>query len=111
MNSKARRTAARSAGPPRQTRTASGGAPSVTKASLANAPAMVLVNSRHDPATPYAGAVRAHALLPASRLVTWEGEDHTSMFGGHSCIDDAVVAYLVSRTLPETGLSCPATGG
>lgn len=83
----------------------------LTKASLANAPATVLVNSRHDPATPYAGAVRAHALLPASRLVTWEGEDHTSMFGGHSCIDDAVVAYLVSRTLPETGLSCPATGG
>jgi pimeloyl-ACP methyl ester carboxylesterase len=83
----------------------------LTRASLEDAPAMVLVNSRHDPATPYAGALQAHALLPTSRLVTWEGDDHTSMFGGHACIDDAVVAYLVSRTLPDAGLSCPATGG
>ena len=35
MNSRALRTADRSAGPPRQTRTASGGVPSVAKASLA----------------------------------------------------------------------------
>ena len=38
MNSSAPRTAARSAGPPRQTRTASGGAPSVMNASLATTP-------------------------------------------------------------------------
>ena len=83
----------------------------LSKASFADAPAVVLVNSRHDPATPYAGAVQAHRLLPTSPLVTWEGSDHTSTFGGHSCIDDAVVPYLISGTLPRAGLSCPDTRG
>ena len=41
MNSRAPRTADRSAGPPRQTRTASGGVPSVAKASLATTPTPV----------------------------------------------------------------------
>ena len=83
----------------------------LSKASLAAAPEVVLVNSRHDPATPYANAVQAHRLLPNSRLVTWEGSDHTSAFGGHGCIDDAVVSYLVSGRLPRANLSCPDSRG
>lgn len=79
---------------------------SLSKASLDNAPAVVLVNSRHDPATPYANAVEAHGLLPNARLVTWEGNDHTSFVGGHGCIDDAVTPYLVSGTLPAVGINC-----
>ncbi len=78
----------------------------LTEADLADAPAVVVVNSAHDPATPYANAEKAHALLPGSRLVTWEGDDHTSFAGGHACIDDAVVPYLIDGTLPRAGTRC-----
>lgn len=82
----------------------------LTKPALAKSPTVVLVNSRHDPATPYANAIAARGLLPDARLVTWEGKDHTSFLGGHECIDDAVVPYLVSGTPPVAKLSCPDTG-
>lgn len=75
-------------------------------ADLADAPPVVVINSEHDPATPYANAVAAQRLLPGSRLVTWGGDDHTSFGSGHACIDDAVVAYLVDGTMPATGTSC-----
>ena len=83
----------------------------LTKHDLATAPAVVVVNSAHDPATPYANARVAHRLLPGSRLVTWEGDDHTSFAGGHACIDDAVVPYLIEGELPAAGLRCAAGGG
>ncbi len=70
------------------------------------APPVVLVNSAHDPATPYANAKKMQGLLPHARLVTWGGDDHTSFAGGHACIDDAVVPYLVSGTLPPAGKRC-----
>jgi pimeloyl-ACP methyl ester carboxylesterase len=82
----------------------------LTGADLAGAPGVVIVNSSHDPATPYANAEKAHALMPASRLVTWEGDDHTSFGSGHDCIDDAVVPYLVDGRLPRAGIRC-ASGG
>lgn len=83
----------------------------LTAADLADAPGVVIVNSSHDPATPYANAEIAHALMPASRLVTWEGDDHTSFGSGHDCIDDAVVPYLIEGTLPDKGVRCASDGG
>lgn len=82
----------------------------LTRADLAKAKPFILVNSRHDPATPYADAQKTLSLLPGSRLVTWGGNDHTSFAGGHPCIDDAVVPYLVDGTLPQAGTMCRATG-
>ena len=78
----------------------------LTRSDLSDAPPVVVVNSSHDPATPYANAVKAHALLSRSRLVTWGGADHTSFAGGHQCIDNAVVPYLVSGSLPKAGTKC-----
>ncbi len=83
----------------------------LTKADLADAPAVVVVNSAHDPATPYANAQKAHALLPGSRLVTFQGDDHTSFGSGHACIDDAVVPYLIDGKLPAAGVKCASGGG
>lgn len=77
------------------------------RADLADAPGIVVVNSTHDPATPYANAKEAVALLPDARLVTWNGDDHTSFAQGHSCVDDAVVPYLIAQTMPTAGLRCP----
>lgn len=82
----------------------------LTRPDLADAPPVVIVNSSHDPATPYANAETALGLLGGSRLVTWESDDHTSFGSGHACIDDAVVPYLVDGTLPDPGVRC-APGG
>ncbi|MBS1846986.1 MAG: alpha/beta fold hydrolase [Actinobacteria bacterium] len=80
----------------------------LTPDALRQAPRVVVVNSAHDPATPYANAVKAVSMLPDARLVTWGGDDHTSFAGGHSCIDDAVVPYLIDGTLPPVGVRCAA---
>lgn len=77
---------------------------------LMDAPPIIVVNSRHDPATPYANAVALMRHLRHSRLVTWEGNDHTSFAGGHSCIDDAVVPFIVTGSLPHAGLRCSPDG-
>lgn len=78
----------------------------LTADDLSEAPPVVVVNSAHDPATPYANAVEATALLPRARLVTWGGDDHTSFAGGHRCIDAAVVPYLLDGTMPPAGKRC-----
>ena len=79
-----------------------------TRADFADTPPVVLVNSIHDPATPYANAKTVLALLPRATLVTWGGEDHTSFAQGHACIDKAVVPYLVDLTAPPPHLECKA---
>ncbi len=76
------------------------------RSDLRDAPPIVVVNSRHDPATPYANAVALMRILRHSRLVTWEGNDHTSFAGGHACIDNAVIPYLLQGTLPRAGVRC-----
>lgn len=81
-----------------------------TTASLASSPPVVLVNSIHDPATPYSNAKVILGLLPKATLVTWEGEDHTSFAQGHSCIDDDVVPYLVELKMPSPDATCRAGG-
>lgn len=73
---------------------------------LDDAPGVVIVNARHDPATPYAAAVEARSLLSDVSLVTWGGSDHTSFASGHACVDDAVVPYLVERTMPPASVDC-----
>jgi Predicted hydrolases or acyltransferases (alpha/beta hydrolase superfamily) len=65
-------------------------------------PPILLVQSTGDPATPYAGALAAHRLLPSSRLVLEEnGGNHAiSLQGGNKCIDRHVVNYLATGALP-----------
>ncbi|MGI5205027.1 alpha/beta hydrolase [Spirillospora sp. CA-108201] len=69
---------------------------------------ILLSNAVHDPATPYAWARNvARQLGPAGRLLTYEGAGHGS-YGRGPCMRDAVDAYLISRTLPAPGATCPA---
>ena len=63
------------------------------------APPIVVVGTRHDPATPYAGAVAMAQILGSGHLLTWEGFTHTA-YGQTECITEAVDAYLLDLTVP-----------
>jgi pimeloyl-ACP methyl ester carboxylesterase len=67
---------------------------------------VLVVGTRFDPATPYAGAVTVAGLLPNSRLLTVDGWGHTSLFLSR-CADDAVARYLLTLELPARGTICP----
>jgi len=69
-------------------------------------PPIVLIGATGDPATPYAQAVAEQALIPGSRLVTWESDDHTAYGRGSACLDEPVTSYLVDLTVPSVGLRC-----
>ncbi|MBF4770507.1 alpha/beta fold hydrolase [Nocardioides agariphilus] len=67
---------------------------------------IVVVGTRHDAATPYAGAVAMARILGSGHLLTWEGHSHTAYLQS-SCITDAVDAYLVELEVPAKGTTCP----
>jgi pimeloyl-ACP methyl ester carboxylesterase len=69
---------------------------------------VLVVGNLHDPATPYQGAKDLTRTLGKARLLSWNGEGHTSYLEGSSCVDAAVDAYLDSGTLPGAGKTCPA---
>ncbi|MFB8280781.1 alpha/beta hydrolase [Nocardia colli] len=69
-------------------------------------PKVVVVSTTEDPATPYQAGVDLASQLGAS-LVTYKGNRHTiALSGGSSCVDEAVIDYLVDLTDPEAGLTC-----
>ncbi|MGC4868444.1 alpha/beta hydrolase [Micromonospora sp. DT53] len=72
-----------------------------------NAPLLVL-NGRYDPATPYEGAQRVVRQLGSrGHLVTYEGSGHAS-YPRSECTRRQVERYLITRTTPPVGASCPA---
>lgn len=73
---------------------------------VAPAPAgsAVVVSTTHDPATPYEAGVDLARQLRAP-LITYDGTQHTTVFSGDSCVDDAVVRYFIDRVVPGD-LSC-----
>ena len=68
---------------------------------------VLVIGNLHDPATPYHGAQDLTKTLGNARLLTWNGEGHTSYLNGSSCIDHYVDDYLVDETLPPVGKVCP----
>jgi len=60
---------------------------------------VVVVSTTHDPATPYQAGVDLARQLGAS-LITFEGTQHTVVFNGNDCVDDAVIRYLVDGAAP-----------
>jgi len=69
---------------------------------------LLLVNARHDPATGYAWALRvAGQLGDQAVLLTYAGWGHIT-YGRSDCIDAAVDRYLIDRTPPRCGTTCPA---
>ena len=72
----------------------------------AGAPPILIVGTTGDPATPYAWSERLAKALAGSVLLTKVGEGHTAVGGGDPCIDESVIAFLVSSTLPAAGTRC-----
>jgi pimeloyl-ACP methyl ester carboxylesterase len=61
---------------------------------------VVVVSTTHDPATPYQAGVDLAREMDAS-LITFDGTQHTVVFNGDTCVDPAVVAFLVDSTQPR----------
>lgn len=69
------------------------------------APPILVVGATGDVATPLALAESVDAALGTSALVVHESGSHTS-FGRSTCVDTAVINYLVSLTLPADPTVC-----
>jgi pimeloyl-ACP methyl ester carboxylesterase len=71
-------------------------------------PSILMVQSTHDPATPYEGAQKAHRGLANSRMITVTGEgDHgIYAFTGNKCVDDIVENFIVDGRAPTHDLTC-----
>ena len=68
---------------------------------------ILVIGTTGDPATPYVGAEALTARIEGSDLLTFDSTEHTAFARGIStCIDDAVVAYLVDGTMPPPGTHC-----
>jgi len=67
-------------------------------------PPTLVVGTTRDSATPYEQAVRVARDLEHGRLVTVDGDGHTS--GSNRCVRDIVDAYLVDLELPDDGKIC-----
>jgi pimeloyl-ACP methyl ester carboxylesterase len=67
---------------------------------------ILLINSRHDPNTGYANAVRAERYLGNAVLLTHEGYGHLSFQNPSACVDQAMVAYLTELITPPRGTVC-----
>ncbi|MCM2423410.1 alpha/beta hydrolase [Streptomyces sp. RKAG293] len=79
------------------------------KVTGAGLPTILMVNSVHDPATSYEGAVAAHRQLRGSRPVTVTGGgDHGQYLNGNACVDGIVTGYLLTGAAPAHDTSCPA---
>jgi pimeloyl-ACP methyl ester carboxylesterase len=72
------------------------------------APAIVVVGGKGDPATPYAWAQGLARELSSGRLLTYEGDGHTSYARGSGCVDDAIDSYLVDLHVPRPDTTCNA---
>jgi pimeloyl-ACP methyl ester carboxylesterase len=68
---------------------------------------ILVINSLHDPATPYQGALAGARELHNARLLTVNGDGHTSEYSEPSaCRDTAKQNYLISLKLPKPGEVC-----
>ena len=67
---------------------------------------ILLVNQTHDPNTGYANAVRAEQYLGNAVLLTHEGYGHLAFQNPSSCVEEAMVAYLVDLVTPPPGTVC-----
>jgi len=68
---------------------------------------VLLVNARHDPATPYAWARSVAAQLgPPASVLTYRGWGHI-VYGRSDCVGRAVDRYLLTLTRPAADASCP----
>ncbi|MGL4338926.1 MAG: alpha/beta hydrolase [Rhodoglobus sp.] len=67
---------------------------------------ILVIGTTNDPATPYASAVSLAQQLSSGVLISYQGEGHTIYNQGVDCVDDAVDAYFVKGTVPQTDPMC-----
>lgn len=70
------------------------------------APPILVVSNTNDPATPHAWAASLADQLSSGVLMTREGNGHIAFLRGTTCIDSAVIDYLVNLTVPQDGTVC-----
>jgi pimeloyl-ACP methyl ester carboxylesterase len=68
--------------------------------------AILLINNLYDPASGYAGAVRAQRLLGNAVLLTVNSYGHPSYALPSACVDKWRVRYLVHLVTPQPGTVC-----
>jgi pimeloyl-ACP methyl ester carboxylesterase len=68
-------------------------------------PPTLIVNSTHDPSTPYIWARKLQAQIPRSVLLTRDGDGHTSYLTS-PCAQAVIDRYLISLVLPRPGDVC-----
>ncbi|MEU8651368.1 alpha/beta hydrolase [Streptomyces sp. NPDC048737] len=67
---------------------------------------VLVVNSTHDPSTPYRSG-RAMAMeLGRARLLTVDGYGHTALDNPSACVGRHVVRYFLTGALPPVGVRC-----
>ncbi len=77
----------------------------------AGAPPILVVGGRLDNVSPHHWAEAMTARLEDAVLLTREGVGHTSYRTSGPCVDDAVDAALIDRTLPADGTVCAVPPG
>lgn len=79
-----------------------------TYAAPAGALPALVVGTRFDPRTPYAGSVALRQQLGNARLITLEGEGHGAFNNGMSggCVENHVLNYFNAGTVPADGATC-----
>ncbi|MFC0438914.1 alpha/beta hydrolase [Kutzneria buriramensis] len=74
-------------------------------------PPILMLQGTLDPATPYAGAVHTHQLLPSSRLITEDGGGshgiYNSPWVNNRCVDGITTSYLLTGAVPAADVTCP----
>ena len=82
-----------------------------TRLRWGNVPPVLMVNSLHDPATPYPWAQNA-ARQSGATLLTYAGWGHGVVGRKEAgpCVRDAATRYLLNLKVPAPGTICPVTG-
>ncbi|MFI7614213.1 alpha/beta hydrolase [Nonomuraea terrae] len=85
-----------------------GGTPVEVKASP-KLPPFLILQSRHDAATPYRGALAMAKRFPRARMVLEQGGNHGVSLAGNQCVDRHLAAYLRDGSLPPRDATCAAS--
>ncbi|GAB2812385.1 alpha/beta hydrolase [Streptomyces chlorus] len=72
----------------------------------ATAHPVLVVNTTHDPSTPYQAAVNMVKELRSARLLTVDGYGHTALDNPSACVERHVVRYFLTGALPPKGARC-----
>jgi pimeloyl-ACP methyl ester carboxylesterase len=72
----------------------------------AGAGPILVVGTLRDPATPYRWAQALAGDLSSGVLLGWNGDGHTAYGEGSACVDTIVNDYLISLSVPRSGMVC-----